>query len=104
MGVRNDPYVVLGVTLTASTREVEAAYRRRLRELDASDDDTTEQRRALRLAYQLLSDPIGRLHHDAAASRVKAPHAMEALRRTTIATRAPAVAVVVDTEPPTPDP
>lgn len=62
-----DPYAVLGLTPTASQREVTLAYRARVRQLHpdtTSSAGDTEGLSAVVAAYQLLRDPRRRAEHD----------------------------------------
>jgi len=63
-----DPYAVLGVARTASDREIKQAFRQLAREChpDVAGTDAEAARRfkAVRAAYELLSDPARRARHD----------------------------------------
>jgi molecular chaperone DnaJ len=62
----NDHYRVLGVSETASEREIERAYRRLVREYHASRTSRpdAEELVALTEAYAVLTDPASRAAYD----------------------------------------
>jgi curved DNA-binding protein CbpA len=63
-----DHYQILGVRTSASLEEIEAAYRRLSHEFhpDVNDDDDAAERfKAVREAYETLSDPERRVLYDA---------------------------------------
>lgn len=66
----NDPYMVLGVSRTATQREITRAYRRHLRNHHpdlhpgVSDPDTNELLHRIIAAYTLLRDPARRAEYD----------------------------------------
>jgi curved DNA-binding protein CbpA len=71
----NDWYEVLGVSRTASSEEIAAAYRR-LVPLDRNpneSEDEAEMRRLREYAYGVLSNPDSRARYDAERSAAAAP-------------------------------
>jgi curved DNA-binding protein CbpA len=92
--VNPDPYLVLGVSPTATQAEITHAYRDRLR---AHHPDTRhtpspqiadERLRQVLAAYALLRDPARRADYDRATTRAAAPPAYRR-HRTTLADDAP---------------
>jgi curved DNA-binding protein CbpA len=71
-----DPYLVLGVSPTATQAEITHAYRTRLRAHHPDTRDSTSSRcaddhlREVLAAYALLRDPARRADYDGAAVRV----------------------------------
>ena len=61
-----DPYHVLGVSRSASTEEIQQAYRTRAKQdhPDTSASDTTAAMQALNEAYAVLGDPQQRQQYD----------------------------------------
>jgi curved DNA-binding protein CbpA len=74
-----DPYLVLGVSPTATQAEITHAYRTRLRAHHPDTRDSTSSRcaddhlREVLAAYALLRDPARRADYDGAAARVISP-------------------------------
>ena len=70
MAEPRDPYRVLGVTPTASLREIRDAYRARARMAhpDLTGDASASWMRDLNAAWDILKDPEKRAAHDAAVN------------------------------------
>ncbi|HEY6575001.1 MAG TPA: DnaJ domain-containing protein [Mycobacterium sp.] len=79
--VRNDPYLVLGVSATATQAEIAHAYRNRLRAHHPDTRHTTssqqgdEHLRHVLDAYALLRDPARRADYDRATVLAATPPA-----------------------------
>ncbi len=75
MAEPSDPYRVLGVSRTASLREIRAAYRARARRShpDLAGEDSIGRMRELNAAWELLKDAHRRDAHDAAARAAAEP-------------------------------
>jgi len=79
--VRNDPYLVLGVSATATQAEITHAYRNRLRAHHPDTCHTTpsqegeEHLRQVLDAYALLRDPTRRADYDRATVLAATPPA-----------------------------
>ncbi|HEV8636285.1 MAG TPA: J domain-containing protein [Chloroflexota bacterium] len=82
-----DCYAVLGVPMTASEREIRAAYRKLARrfhpDLNAGDKNAAEHFKRIKAAYETLSDPERRRRYD--ELRTKRTSSRRARRAQTVA-------------------